>query len=81
MSALTLGDRVTSVQSKLLKLGQREGKLWLITDKTSTTKEPILAVVTAAQQACLRRGLEYGWVPSLKQEAVFSSSGRSPAPQ
>jgi hypothetical protein len=43
----TLGDRVTSVQSKLLKLGQREGKLWLIPDKTSTTKEPILAVVSA----------------------------------
>jgi hypothetical protein len=43
-----LDQRVTGVQSKLLKLREREGKLWLIPDKTSTTKEPILAVISAA---------------------------------
>lgn len=36
---------------------------------------------SAAQQYCLRRGLEYGWLPTLKQEAVFSSTGKSPPPQ
>ncbi len=44
----SLGERVTSVQSKLLKLREREGKLWLIPDNTSTIKEPILAVISAA---------------------------------
>jgi len=42
-----LEQRVASVQSKLLKLHEREGKLWLIPDKSSTTKEPILAVISA----------------------------------
>jgi hypothetical protein len=41
-----LDQRVASVQSKLLKLREREGKLWLIPDKTSTTKEPILATIS-----------------------------------
>ena len=45
---VSLEERVTSVQSKLLKLREREGKLWLIPDKASTTKEPILAVISAA---------------------------------
>lgn len=43
--------------------------------------EDSFAAFSAAQQLCLRRGLEYGWVPSLKQEAVFSTSGTSPLPQ
>jgi hypothetical protein len=41
-------QRVASVQSKLLKLREREGKLWLIPDKNSTTKEPILAVLSGS---------------------------------
>ena len=43
-----LDQRVAGVQSKLLTLRQWEGKLWLIPDRSSTTKEPILAVVSGA---------------------------------
>ncbi len=43
-----LNQRVASVQSKLLKLREREGKLWLIPDKSSTTKEPILATISGS---------------------------------
>ncbi len=43
-----LEQRVASVQSKLLKLREREGKLWLIPDKSSTTKEPILATISGS---------------------------------
>lgn len=43
-----LDQRVASVQSKLLKLREREGKLWLIPDKSSTTKEPILATISGS---------------------------------
>lgn len=43
-----LEQRVASVQSKLLKLKEREGKLWLIPDKSSTTKEPILATISGS---------------------------------
>jgi hypothetical protein len=43
-----LDQHVAGVQSKLLILHQREGKLWLIPDKGSTTKEPILATVSAS---------------------------------
>ena len=43
-----LDERVASVQSKLLKLREREGKLWLIPDKSSTTKEPILAIISGS---------------------------------
>jgi hypothetical protein len=43
-----LEQRVASVQAKLLKLRSREGKLWLIPDKSSTTKEPILATVSGS---------------------------------
>lgn len=41
-----LEQRVTAAQSRLLKLQQREGQLWLIPDKSSTTKEPILVTVS-----------------------------------
>jgi hypothetical protein len=44
----TLDQQVAGVQSKLLILRQREGKLWLIPDKGSTTKEPILATVSVS---------------------------------
>ena len=43
-----LDQHFAGVQSKLLILRQREGKLWLIPDKGSTTKEPILATVSAS---------------------------------
>jgi len=43
-----LDQHLAGVQSKLLILRQREGKLWLIPDKASTTKEPILATVSAS---------------------------------
>ena len=37
--------QVASVESKLLKLRQRDGQLWLIPDKSTTSKEPILVTV------------------------------------
>ena len=43
-----LEQRVASVQLKLLKLREREGKLWLIPDKSFTTKEPILATTSGS---------------------------------
>jgi hypothetical protein len=43
-----LDQHLAGVQAKLLILRQREGKLWLIPDKGSTTKEPILATVSAS---------------------------------
>jgi uncharacterized phage infection (PIP) family protein YhgE len=43
-----LDQQVAQVQSKLLKLRQREGQLWLIPDKSATTKEPILVTVDGA---------------------------------
>lgn len=42
----SLEQRIASIQSKLLKLREREGKLWLIPDKSATTKEPILTTVS-----------------------------------
>lgn len=39
-----LERQMTSVQSKILKLRAREGQLWLIPDRSSTAKEPILAI-------------------------------------
>jgi len=44
----TLDQQVSQQQSKLLKLRQRDGQLWLIPDKSSTTKEPILVTVSGA---------------------------------
>jgi len=43
-----LDQQVAQAQSKLLKLRQREGQLWLIPDKSATTKEPILVTVAGA---------------------------------
>ena len=43
-----LDQQVAKTQSKLLKLRQREGQLWLIPDKSATTKEPILVIVAGA---------------------------------
>jgi hypothetical protein len=44
----SLDQQVAQAQSKLLKLRQREGQLWLIPDKSTTTKEPILVTVAGA---------------------------------
>lgn len=42
----SLDQHIVGLQSKLLQLRQREGKLWLIPEKGNTTKEPILAIVS-----------------------------------
>ncbi len=41
-----LEQKVSNLQAKLLKLRENEGQLWLIPDKSATTKEPILAVIS-----------------------------------
>lgn len=41
-----LERQITSVQSKILKLRSREGQLWMIPDRSSTAKEPILAITS-----------------------------------
>ena len=41
-----LDQHIAGLQSKLLQLRQREGKLWLIPEKGVTIKEPILAIVS-----------------------------------
>lgn len=41
-----LEEIVASVQSTLLKLHERDGKLWLIPDQSSTAKEPVLVMVS-----------------------------------
>jgi len=43
-----LEQHITSVQSKIVKLHNREGQLWLIPDKSTTTKEPILAITSGS---------------------------------
>ena len=44
----TIEQRVAGVQSRVLKLREREGKLWIIPDKSSTTKEAILATISSS---------------------------------
>jgi hypothetical protein len=41
-----LEQQASTAQSRLLKLREREGKIWLIPDKSNTTKEPIIVTVT-----------------------------------
>ncbi len=43
-----LDQRLAKVESRLLKLRQWEGKLWLVPDRSSTSKEPILVVTSGA---------------------------------
>ena len=43
-----LEQQVAHAQSQLSKLRQREGQLWLIPDRTITTKEPILVTVDSS---------------------------------
>ena len=40
-----LEQELSAVQTRLLKLRERDGKIWLIPDKSNTTKEPILVTV------------------------------------
>jgi hypothetical protein len=42
-----LEQQASRVQSQLLKLRERDGQLWLIPDRSTTTKEPILVTVAA----------------------------------
>lgn len=44
----SLEAQVSRVQSQLLKLRQFEGQIWLIPDRSSSTKEPILVTVTGS---------------------------------
>ena len=43
-----LEQQVTRAQSRQLKLRQRDGQLWLIPDKSATSKEPILVTVAGS---------------------------------
>lgn len=67
----TVEQRVASVQSKLLKLRERERKLWLIPDKSSTTKEPILASISGS-------GVKVERFDHPDQAKEFSKSSASP---
>jgi hypothetical protein len=40
-----LEQELSAVQGRLLKLRERDGKIWLIPDKSNSTKEPILVTV------------------------------------
>ncbi len=44
----TLEYQVARLESQLLKLRKREGQVWLIPDKSATSKEPILVTVSGA---------------------------------
>lgn len=43
-----LQRRVEHVEAELLKLREREGQVWLIPEKSATTKEPIIATVSGS---------------------------------
>jgi hypothetical protein len=43
-----LEQQMTRVRAKILKLRSREGQLWLIPDRSQTSKEPILAIVSGS---------------------------------
>ena len=44
----SLEQWVSRLESQLLKLRDRDGQVWLIPDKSTTTKEPILVTVSGA---------------------------------
>jgi hypothetical protein len=46
--AVALENQITNVQTKIVKLRSREGQLWLIPDRNSTAKEPLLAIVSGS---------------------------------
>jgi hypothetical protein len=43
---VALENQITSVRSKIVKLRSREGQLWLIPDRSTTSKEPLLAIIS-----------------------------------
>jgi len=43
-----LEQQVARLEAKLLKLHERDGQIWLIPDKSNTTKEPILVTISGA---------------------------------
>ena len=43
-----LEQQVTRIESQLLNLRERDGQVWLIPDKSTTTKEPILVTLSGA---------------------------------
>jgi len=42
-----LEQQIAGVKSKIVKLHAREGQVWLIPDKSQTTKEPILMIISS----------------------------------
>jgi hypothetical protein len=44
-----LESRVPGIEDKILKYRARAGELWLIPDRTGTTKEPVLAIVSGKE--------------------------------
>jgi len=44
-----LESRVPGIEEKILKYRAREGEIWLIPDRTGTTKEPVLAIVNGKE--------------------------------
>jgi hypothetical protein len=43
-----LEQKIKGVEAKIVKLRSREGQIWLMPDRSQTTKEPILAVVSGS---------------------------------
>jgi hypothetical protein len=43
-----LEQKIRGVEAKIVKLRSREGQIWLMPDRSQTTKEPILAVVSGS---------------------------------
>ncbi|HWC58516.1 MAG TPA: hypothetical protein VHC44_02400 [Verrucomicrobiae bacterium] len=44
---VALEKQMPGIESKILKYRAREGELWLIPDRTGTTKEPVIAIVSS----------------------------------
>ena len=44
-----LENQLTNVHSKTVKLRSREGQVWLIPDRSSNTKEPVLVIVSGSE--------------------------------
>jgi hypothetical protein len=47
--AKSVNQHLSSLESTLLQLRQREGQIWLIPDRSMTTKEPILVTVSGGR--------------------------------
>jgi hypothetical protein len=44
-----LESRIPGIEEKIMKYRAREGEIWLIPDRTGTTKEPVLAIVNGKE--------------------------------